>query len=88
MDFHILSDWAGYVVTAFAVLLFWAYRSLNARIEEADKAISALALHVAEDYVSVKRFDAYIERFDKAVDTIFQKIDGVSDKLDKKADRA
>lgn len=87
MDFHILSEWAGYVVSAFAVLLFWAYRSLNARIDAADKATAALALHVAEEYVSVKRFDAYIERFDKAVDTIFQKLDVVSDKLDRKADR-
>jgi hypothetical protein len=87
MDFHILSEWAGYIVSAFAVLLFWAYRSLNARISDADKAIAALALHVAEEYVSVKRFDAYIERFDKAVATIFQKIDNVSEKLDKKADK-
>ncbi|GJH22427.1 hypothetical protein CBA19CS22_37815 [Caballeronia novacaledonica] len=87
MDFHILSEWAGYIVSAFAVLLFWAYRSLNARISDADKAIAALALHVAEEYVSVKRFDAYIERFDKAVETIFKKIDNVSEKLDKKADK-
>jgi hypothetical protein len=87
MDFHILSDWAGIIVTAFAALIFWAYRTLNARITDADKAIAALALHVAEEYVSVKRFDGYIERFDKAVETIFQKLDSMSDKLDKKADK-
>jgi hypothetical protein len=87
MDFHIVSEWAGQIVTAFAVLLFWAYRSLNSRIGDAEKANAKLALHVAEEYVSVKRFDAYIERFDKAVDTIFQKLDSMSDKLDRKADR-
>lgn len=87
MDFHIVNDWVAYVITAFVGLLFWAFRYLNSRISASEKANAALALHVAEEYVSVKRFDSYIERFDKAVDAIFKKLDNVSDKLDKKADK-
>lgn len=87
MDFHIINEWTLAIATAFAVLVFWAYRSLLSRISEAEKANAALALHVAEEYVSVKRFDSYIERFDKAMTTIFAKLDSMSERLDRKADR-
>lgn len=87
MDSHSFNEFFWYVVGAFATLIFWAFRYLNSRMSANERETAALALHVAEEYVSVKRFDGYIERFDKAVDAIFKKLDNVSDKLDKKADK-
>ncbi|WP_118181312.1 hypothetical protein [Paraburkholderia phosphatilytica] len=98
MDVHIVNEWSLAIVTAFAVLCFWAYRSTNARltaseaatserIKKAEDATAALALHVAEDYVSVKRFEAYTDRFDEVAKLIFEKLDNVRDKLDTKADK-
>jgi hypothetical protein len=81
MDSHIVNEWTLSAATALAVLLFWAYRSLNKRCSDNEKANAALALHVAEEYVSVKRFEGYVTRFDDAVKVIFEKLDNVNDKL-------
>lgn len=87
MDLHIVNEWTLAIATAFVGLLFWAYRSLNARIAGTERANAALALHVAEEYVSVKRFEAYSNRFDEVAKVIFEKLDSVRDKLDNKADK-
>jgi hypothetical protein len=87
MDSHIVNEWTLSAATAFAGLLFWAYRSLNKRCSENERANAALALHVAEEYVSVKRFEGYTAQFNEAVKTIFEKLDVVRDKIDHKADK-
>lgn len=52
----------------------------HARADHAVDQLHQIKLHVAENYVSLKRF----ESFEKA---IFDKLDAISDKIDKKADK-
>lgn len=87
MDLNILNGWLILFAGGCGVVLWWLFRTLHARVERAEQTTAALALHVAEEYVSVKRFDAYSDRFDAAVGAIFAKLDKVYDKLEAKADK-
>jgi hypothetical protein len=87
MDLNVLNSWLLAAATLAAGGIGWLFRSAYARISANERATAALALHVAEEYVSVKRFEAYSIRFDEVAKVIFEKLDNVRDKLDKKADK-
>ena len=87
MDLNVLNSWLLAAAGAAGAVVWWLFRSAYARITANEKATAALALHVAEEYVSVKRFEGYVTRFDDAVRVIFEKIDKVSDKIDGKANK-
>jgi hypothetical protein len=87
MDLNVLNSWLLAAATLAAGAIGWLFRAAYARISANERATAALALHVAEEYVSVKRFETYSIRFDEVAKVIFEKLDDVRDRLDKKADK-
>jgi hypothetical protein len=87
MDLNVLNSWLLAAAGVAATAVGWLFRTAYARITANEKATAALALHVAEEYVSVKRFETYSIRFDEVAKVIFEKLDDVRDRLDKKADK-
>ncbi len=76
MEFELLRLGIELVVTAFAAILWWNFRSLAADVKVNQKEFTDFRLQVAVEYVRHKDMD----RIEEKIDQIFSRLDSKADK--------
>ena len=76
----------GAIAGGVSTVAWWAYRSLHARMGEAEKDLAAFKLHAAETYVTNSALEKAIDRFSASIDAVFKKLESMEGKFDRRLD--
>jgi hypothetical protein len=87
MDINTLNPWLILVATGCGVVLWWLFRTLHARVEKAECALSDFKLDCARTYVTSNALEKALDNLNRTISAVFDKLERIEDKLDKKVDK-